>query len=104
MILVKAQLSIAPDARGGFLQAMQTHMQSSRAESGCLSFACYEDTIQANAFIVLAEWADRASLVQHEASPHVAAFKAQIGGMIASREPTRVYTVSAVGGLDDLRA
>lgn len=99
MILVKAQLTIAPEGRHSFLQAMAALVQASRSEPGCLSFGCYEDVSSPNAFTVLEEWQDRASFERHEAASHLVAFKAQVGGMIVSREATRVYAVSAVGGL-----
>jgi|GEM_PF-788576 len=99
MILLKAQISIEPGYRAQFVGHMQTLTRASLNEEGCLSFGCYEDVTAPNSFIVLAEWESRAALDLHEQSAHVAAFKASIGSMIASRRETLVYTVSHVGGL-----
>lgn len=99
MILLKAQLTIKAEDRAAFLQAMQTFVQASRAEEGCLSFDCYEDMTHPHYFIVLQTWEDEAALQQHESSEHVAQFKSAIGAMIVSREPTLIYTVNQVNTL-----
>lgn len=100
MIVLKAQLTIDPARRAAFLHHMNTLVQASMAENGCISFGCYEDVTAPGSFIVLAEWQNQDALKQHEESAHVTAFKAQAGQMIVSRQETRIYTVSRVGGLD----
>lgn len=99
MIVLKAQLSIHPTEKARFLQHMAALIADSRAEAGCLSFGCYEDVSAPDSFIVLEEWESHAALERHESSAHLAHFKAQVGPLIASREATRVYTVSQVSGL-----
>jgi quinol monooxygenase YgiN len=99
MLVLKAQLTIRPDARAAFLDFLRDLADASRAEYGCINFMCCEDVIEPDSFIVLQEWEDEGSLAQHEASAHVAQFKVSTGRMIVSRQPTRVYTVSSVGGL-----
>ncbi|MCC6616006.1 MAG: antibiotic biosynthesis monooxygenase [Anaerolineae bacterium] len=99
MILLKAELTIAAEGHAAFLQQMAVLAAASRAEDGCLSFACYEAVAAPNTFIVLQEWASRADLDRHEASAHVAAFKAQAAHLIVARLPTQVYEVSSVSGL-----
>lgn len=100
MILLKAQFTIAAEYRAAFLAQMRELGLASLAEDGCLSFACYEAVDEPDTFIVLQEWRDHPSLDRHEQSAHVAAFKAVAGAMIAARQPTKVYDVSHVGGLN----
>lgn len=99
VIILKAQLTIRPEHRAAFVQQMQTLIQASLAEAGCLSFGCYEDVALPHSFVVLEEWESHAALTQHEGSAHVAAFKARVSSMIVARQPTRVYTVSHTEGL-----
>ena len=90
---------IAAEHRQAFLRHIETLAQITRAEPGCISFACYEDMAAPNAFIVLQQWESRAALEQHEQAEYLAEFKANGGPMIVSGEETRVYTVSPVGKL-----
>ena len=99
MLVLKTQLSIASDGRAAFLRHMNDLIAASLAEAGCLSFGCYEDVRTPNTFLVLQAWHSRDDLDRHEASAHVAAFKAQAGYLIVARTAAQVYTVNEVGGL-----
>jgi quinol monooxygenase YgiN len=99
MFILKAQFTINAGTREAFFEQMEALLNASLAEDGCLSFGCFEDVVVRNEVIVLAQWTDRTALDQHEASAHVATFKAAAGAMIVSRQETIVYQVSESGPL-----
>jgi len=98
-VVIKAVLSVGPGCREPFLRQMAALVRASLGEPGCLGFACYHAIEPPDEFLVLGEWRDRTALDLHERSAHVAAFKAATAGLVAWRQPTRVYDVAAVGGL-----
>ena len=87
-----------------FFEHIEALINASLAESGCLSFACFEDVLVRNEVIVLAEWESRQALDQHETSAYVAAFKSAAGSMIVSRRETVVYQVSDITPLTSLNS
>jgi quinol monooxygenase YgiN len=99
MLVVKAQLTIAVEYKNAFLQQIDTLIQHSLGESGCISFGCYADVAAPTSHVVLAEWENSESLARHEQSAHVMAFKNAVREMIEDRRETMVYEVSRVDGL-----
>lgn len=102
MLVLNARVTVAPDARPGFLAAIASLATATRQEPGCLDLACWEDPWSPGAFIVLGEWCDRAALVAHERSAHVAMFKREAAPLLRSRLPSQVYEVTAVRDLGDV--
>jgi quinol monooxygenase YgiN len=103
MLILKAQFTIDPLQRAEFIQDMRRLIEASLAEEGCITFGCYEDISEPHSFVVLEEWHGQADLERHEASAHLAAFKASAGPMIVSRKETVIYTVSRLAGLHSLK-
>ncbi len=99
MLVLNARLTVAPEARADFLAAIAALVAATRREPDCLGFACWEDPWSPGAFAVFGEWRDRAALVDHERSEHVAAFQHDASALVRSRQPTLVYEVGAIHAL-----
>ena len=61
--------------------AMAMMVSASRAEAGCLAYNYAEDVLDPGLIHVVERWHDRAALVAHFASPHLAAWRAQFADL-----------------------
>lgn len=93
MIILKASIEIKPDFVSQFRDLLPPFLAQSRAEEGCLSFTIGQDIEHSNRYTFLAEWVHHLALASHEASTHVAEFKAQIRDWIVVKAPTQIYEV-----------
>ena len=58
---------------------------ASRAEKGCIQYDMYQSQEDPNRFEIFEEWVTAEDLVNHCKSPHFLTFKANCGGLIASK-------------------
>lgn len=56
--------------------------QASRAEPGCIAYRVFRDMDQADRFVLVEEWSDRAALEAHNMQPHVTRFVAAVGDLL----------------------
>ena len=96
MIAIRANIHIKRSDRVRFLAALQDFIPAVRKEPGCLFFVVSEDTREANRFYVIGEFEAQTALDAHEDAAHTGAFRSLITPLIASREPTLVFTISKV--------
>ncbi len=96
MLILTANLSVAPASRPGFLAAAARLVAATREEAGCLGFAICEDPWSPGAFTVIGEWRDLPALDVHERSAHVASFKQEVAPLARSTRPTLVHDVAEV--------
>ena len=94
MIHVVAELTIAPGARGPFLDAFRRLEPLVRAEDGCLEYGGVIEVQTALAaqaaprpdvLLVIEKWANEGALAAHLAAPHMAEFAAQTSGQMTGR-------------------
>ena len=60
----------------------------SRADAGCIRYDVLEEMEAPDRFVLCEEWLDEASLVEHNARPHVGRFLAASGSLLT--EPMQV--------------
>ncbi|HLO12131.1 MAG TPA: putative quinol monooxygenase, partial [Pseudoneobacillus sp.] len=88
MLVLHAFIKVNPNHREEYLGYARKVMEGSKAEDGCISYHLYEDTLEANTFVMLEEWKDTAALEYHFKTEHYQAFKEATGGMVV--EPARL--------------
>lgn len=93
MVHVIATIELKPGQREAFLGEFRTLVPLVRAEAGCVQ---YEPTIdvasglpvqpavRSDVVTVVEKWADLPALHAHMAAPHMNAFRAKVGPMLAS--------------------
>jgi quinol monooxygenase YgiN len=94
MIILAGTIRIAPGKRDEALAPVQTMIQATRAEPGCLSYAFAFDVFDDHLLHIFEVFEDDLALAAHRASPHMAAWRAawpQVG--IAGRDMSQ-YEVS----------
>lgn len=74
------------DAQADHIDAVRAALEAvvppSRAESACLRYELHVDNKTPTRFIMLEEWADKAALTAHEATPHFLALVAATDGKV----------------------
>jgi quinol monooxygenase YgiN len=94
MIIVTGSL-VARDGRlAEALVLSLEHVRRSRAESGCLSHAVYQDAENPSRLVFLEEWADQAALATHFAVPASRAFARAITAMAVEPPMLKVFEVT----------
>lgn len=97
MIIIHAHIIVKPNCRKVFLEQVQNLITSSQEEEGNYVYELYEDTKQANAFVMLEKWKDQASVEKHNQAPHFI----QFGGVAKDllQEPLRIETYEVTATL-----
>lgn len=94
MIHVIAVITTRPGMRDAVLQEMRANLPAVLAESGCLEYGPATDAADGPAsqaplgpdtFMVIEKWESMAALRAHAAAPHMVAYGAKVGPMLASR-------------------
>jgi quinol monooxygenase YgiN len=94
MIHVIAIITAKPGMRASILEVFRANMPAVHAEKGCVEYTpvidadgigpfqtlCGPDT-----FIVVERWEDAAALAAHAAAPHMKAYAAKVGPLVANR-------------------
>ncbi|KHA76448.1 monooxygenase [Janthinobacterium lividum] len=69
-LIVVATIDAQADHIDAVRAALEAVVTPSRAESGCLRYELHLDNKIPTRFIMLEEWADKAALTAHYATPH----------------------------------
>jgi quinol monooxygenase YgiN len=74
---------------------MQTMLEASRAEDGCLVYSYALDVVEPGLIRVFEAWRDRAALEAHIAQPHMAEWRAAWPAFGAGERNLKLYEVTA---------
>ncbi|WFA05772.1 MULTISPECIES: putative quinol monooxygenase [Bacillus] len=88
MIVLQAYMKVKPEKRDSFLESIQPLLKHSRAESGNAQYELFENTEEANTFVMLEQWKDQEALDAHNQTEHFQTFVKQAGDLLA--EPLNV--------------
>lgn len=91
MIIVIGRAEVDPADIVRLRPALDAMMRATWEESGCLS---YSMAVEGDSVVTIVErWADEAALKSHFATPHMAAFNAEVSGAVRSID-LRMYDVT----------
>ena len=93
MIQVVAVITTKPGQRERVLEAARENLPAVRAEKGCIEYGPVVDAagfdfqteLGPDTFAVVEKWQDADALKAHAAAPHMAAYAAKVGDLIAER-------------------
>jgi quinol monooxygenase YgiN len=94
MIVLAAKFTGKPERKQDILRMVGVVTPLSRAESGCLTYAFYEQQPESNQFLFFEEWRDQAALDAHFKTQHFADFVGAIPELIEGAPHIRIYEVS----------
>ncbi|WP_214827794.1 putative quinol monooxygenase [Exiguobacterium algae] len=90
MVLVNATFDIQASQRENFLQAIQTLIDSSKQEAGCVGYDLYESTSVENRFVMIENWEDQAALEQHNQNPVLLNFAQNVANYVSAKPVIQV--------------
>jgi quinol monooxygenase YgiN len=99
-IVIRGVLPIRPDRREEAIAAFIAVSEASEQEDGCVAYRISEDVREPNRFLISEHWDDADALLGHFSTPHMAAFSAAIGDLLAGAPEVLKYDVSSFGPLN----
>ncbi len=91
MILIAGTVRIPAGAIDAVRPAMEKMLAASRAESGCIRYAYALDVLDEGLVHVSEAWTDRAALVAHFQTAHMAEWRAEFGALGVTERDLRLY-------------
>lgn len=91
VIHVLAIITTKPNQRDAVLEAFRANLPAVHAEAGCIEYGVAIDVAGAapafgpDTFVVIEKWESLAALKAHAAAPHMAAYVAKTGHLVAER-------------------
>lgn len=86
MIFVIATLKTTPENQQVFAASAHDCIAETRKEAGCISYDLHQSVSDANTFVFVERWQDRASLEAHFKTPHLAEWRATAGPLIVDKK------------------
>lgn len=83
-LTVVATIDAQPQHIDAVRAALEAVVPPSRAESACLRYELHVDNKTPTRFVMLEEWADKAALTAHYATPHFLALVAATDGKVGA--------------------
>ena len=91
MIIVLANVQVAPNRMQEALALSRQHVARSRTEPGCISHAVYEDPERPHLLVFVEEWESQEALTRHFAVPDSVASVKELGRLAAARPRMKLY-------------
>ena len=95
MIVIAGSVAVRPERRDEAVRAARAMMTATRREAGCRAYGFHADLDDPNVFLVFEEWESEEALARHFATEHMAAFGAQLPGLLAGAPRLTRYIVTA---------
>lgn len=93
MIVMLAEMPIAPDSREAALELFEELAAASRAEDGVIDYRVTTDVEATNVVRVIEQYEDADAVDAHMASDHFEAFQADIAAHLAGEPELHRYEV-----------
>lgn len=77
MIIIHAEMQVNREVEAEFLESVQELIETSRAESGNVSYKLLKDTGKDDTYLMVEQWKDQEAVEAHNASSHFQAFVAK---------------------------
>ncbi|MEL6458073.1 MAG: putative quinol monooxygenase [Cyanobacteria bacterium J06621_15] len=95
-IVLAGRYKIKPEKRERFLALANLGLESSRLESGNISYSLYEETGIPNSFIYFEEWKSRQALVEHLKQPYITPLLDEFAELADGEANVRVYDIDSL--------
>lgn len=95
-IVIGGKFNVKPERKADLVRLATDLFGPSRAEAGCISYNCYQQADDPNAFLFFEEWASQDAIDRHFQTPHFKRFMAEFPAMIVGTPVIKVYSVGGV--------
>jgi quinol monooxygenase YgiN len=96
MIIVTATITAKPGERDNMIIKSQNLIESTRLESGCISYNLYKSTEGDDILLMLEQWENIEVLETHMQTVHFKAFGAAIENILARKLDIAVYSADKI--------
>ena len=96
MIIVTATITAKPDERDNIILKSQNLIESTRLESGCISYNLYKSTENDDILLMHEQWENLETLETHMQTEHFKAFGAAIEDILARKLDIAVYSADKI--------
>ncbi|NYB26943.1 MAG: antibiotic biosynthesis monooxygenase [Methanobacteriaceae archaeon] len=96
MIMVTAKMTAKPGERNNIILKAKDLIESSRSESGCISYNLYTSTEDDDVLMMLEQWKNQDVLDSHLKTEHFKAFGAAVEDILARELNINVYSVDQI--------
>lgn len=100
MLVIAGRIELDPKHRESAVAAAREMMAETAKEPGCRSYVFSAEFDDPGAFRIFEEWDSEDALKLHFQAPHMAKFRAAMGGFGIKSLKTLRYDVSKVGPLN----
>ncbi|MCB9437556.1 MAG: antibiotic biosynthesis monooxygenase [Anaerolineales bacterium] len=94
MIIVAGKATIKAGTQAEALAVMQTMIDATQAEAGCISYQIYQNPYEATEFFIFEEWDSLEALAQHFQTDHMREFSQRIPNYLVGELQIKRYDVS----------
>ena len=96
MIIVTATITAKPDERDNIILKSQNLIESTRLESGCISYNLYKSTENDDILLMHEQWENLEALETHMQTEHFKAFGVAIEDILARKLDIAVYSADKI--------
>ena len=93
-LVVIATLIAKPGQAAALQKHLETLVQATRQEPGCITYELHQDLESPEGFYMFERWIDAAALQSHDGTAHIQAFRAAAGELLAHFEIKRLNLVA----------
>src|SRR5262249_42720487 len=95
MIVIAGSVAVRPDRREEAVRVARTMVAATRREAGCQTYRFSADLDDPNTFLIFEEWESEEALGRHFQTPHMAAFREALPGLLAGAPALRRYEIAS---------
>ena len=95
MIVISGFVQIDPTTTDEAWAVIAPCVEATRAEPGNISYGFYSDPSRPGHYRIAEEWNDQAAIDAHNASPHLAALMAAMGGLKIQGIELNLHTIES---------
>lgn len=92
MIVVTAKITAQPGKRNNIISKAKDLIESTRLESGCISYNLYSSTEDDDVLVMLEQWKNQEVLDTHMQTEHFKAFGKGIKDILAGEMGINIYS------------
>lgn len=93
-LVVIATLIAKPGQASALQKELETLVQATRQEPGCITYELHQDRESAEGFYMFERWVDAEALQIHDGSAHIQAFRAAAGDLLGHFELKRLTLIA----------
>jgi quinol monooxygenase YgiN len=101
MVVQVVKVSIRPEKRDQWLDAVRANAAQTRSEDGCKSYQISEDLETPNDFLIVEEWTTLEAQYDHFRNPEFGRLMSSLGDLLAAPPDVSIHEIASTMTLDE---